>query len=77
MWSFVSHVAISAGVGVVGCMCMCISLEGELFSKQYVMEQPMFEVIGEYNQCDIIRFTSGSSIQHFLDCPRHITNSAE
>ena len=68
MLSRIPQVLISAGAGVAGCFLLCSWIEDGLFAKRYVMQQPMFEVIAQYNQCDVIRFTSGDIVDHFLDC---------
>ena len=68
MLSRLPQVLLSAAAGVAGCMLICNYIESELWQKRYVMQQPMFEVIAQYNQCDVIRFTAGDTVDHFLDC---------
>ena len=68
MLSSVPQVLFSAVVGVAGCMLFCHYVESNPWEKDFVMQQPMFEVIGQYNQCDVIRFTSAGHVEHFLDC---------
>ena len=68
MLSRLPQALFGAAAGVVGCMLLCNYIESEIWQKRFVMQQPMFEVIGQYNQCDVVKFTSGELVEHFLDC---------
>ena len=57
--------------GATGCVLTANMVEVE---PKFEFNQPMFEVIGTYDNCEIVRFTSGDDIDHFLDCPDKIVH---
>ena len=69
MFSRVLTVLISAAAGIISCNAICNQMEhSAAHAKGYVMDQPMFEVIAQYNQCDVIKFTQQGEVNYFLDC---------